>query len=232
MRGVTRCVAFLVVLCSIAGCGVKPKAATKVPTAKTPQTGAKAANGPETGASPAGKAASSPSAQASVPKTKKLDGAVSRVDVAKATIAIVPWIRKTKKWDEKHATLFRFTKSTMVEGESTATVGEIEAGAKAVKSAHLTGIGPGGVSGTPFKIKHMSQLLHRRATVYWGADGVVTKIELPYLFAGESLPAMVGSAGAAVAGSDNVKVRDLLPRDAAPGPTPEAGGSPGQPAPR
>ena len=139
-----------------------------------------------------------------------LSGAVSRVDVKNQEIAVVPWDKEKKIWDEEHPSIFKFTIQTKIEGETNATAGELKAGTKIVESFHLTGVSSEGLSGTKFEIKNMSQILHRRVTIHWDADSNLTKIELPYLFGGESMPGMGGNSGfSGTLDSDDVIVKDL-----------------------
>ena len=121
------------------------------------------------------------------PHIYKLDGAVSGIDVTKSTIVIVPWKSKQEIWDKEHPRLFTFVEGTVILGETSATVDEIKEGAKVVESYHITGISSEGIIRTKFEIKDLSQLLHRRVTVYWYANANLTSIGLPLLMPGESL---------------------------------------------
>jgi hypothetical protein len=137
--------------------------------------------------------------------TQDLTGAVCAIDKTDHTICVVPWDNANKRWDKSGVRSFKLTPATIIVGETKGTVSELDAGKVEIKSAHLTGIVSGRVSGTPFEIKSVAQILHRRVTVssVGSGDGAeASKLVLSYLFAGESLPAMVGNSGAQVFGDD------------------------------
>jgi hypothetical protein len=138
-----------------------------------------------------------------------IDGAVCGIDKANHTIKVIPWDKEKKLWDTKGIRIFKLMPETVIVGETTTTVADIDGGKGTVKSFHFTGFGPNGPTGTPFEIKEISQILHRRVTVSWSGDAEMpqaTKVGLPYLFAGESMPAMVGNSGAQAVGGDDVTV--------------------------
>jgi hypothetical protein len=139
--------------------------------------------------------------------SQDLNGAVCGVDKASHTVKVIPWDQAKKTWDRGGVRTIKLVPGTVVIGESKATVAELDAGKATIKSFHFAGMTSQGLAGTPFEIKDVSQILHRRVTVSFSgaADAPeVTKLALPYLFAGESMPAMVGNSGAQVVGSDDV----------------------------
>ncbi len=143
------------------------------------------------------------------PSEKKLSGCICGFDEAKSIVTVVPWDEDRKLWDSGNAKVFTYTEKTVIEGESKATVAELKNG-KVVKSFHLTGVSTSGLSGTPFEIRGLSQCINRRTTLHWSegkAVAVASRLELPYLFAGESMPAMVGNQGARAVGSDDCPCR-------------------------
>jgi hypothetical protein len=153
---------------------------------------------------------------AAVSEEPKVDGAVCNIDKVTHTMRIIPWDRGKQVWDSKNVRTFKLIPLTAIEGETKATVAELEGGKATIKSFHFTGMsiqgGAARATGTPFEIKDISQLLHRRATVSWVSSAQVpeaTRIGLPYLFGGESMPAMVGSSGAQTVGihSDDVTLK-------------------------
>src|SRR5579872_2932976 len=148
-------------------------------------------------------------APSKAPPEKKLSGCICRFDEAKTTVTVVPWDKDQKLWDAGNAKVFTYSDKTVIEGESKATVAEVKKGT-IVKSYHLTGLSARGVSGTPFEIKSLSQCINRRTTLHWSEDksvAVANRLELPYLFVGESMPAMVGNEGARAVGSDDCPCR-------------------------
>lgn len=140
---------------------------------------------------------------------KELSGCICGFDEAKSIVTVVPWDKDHKIWDSGNAKVFTYTEKTIIEGESKATVAEIKGGT-VVKSFHLTGFSTSGLSGIPFEIKRLSQCINRRTTLHWSEDKgvpVANRLELPYLFGGESMPAMVGNQGARAVGSDDCPCR-------------------------
>ncbi len=141
---------------------------------------------------------------------KKVDGCICELDAVKTTVKVIPWNVNKTAWDPANAMVFIYQDKTIIEGESTSTVAELKGG-KAVKSFHFTGISQGRMTGTPFEIKSLSECVGRRTTLYWVVDGsgtsVAIRMVLPYLFGGESMPAMVGDQGAHAVGSDNCPCR-------------------------
>jgi len=141
---------------------------------------------------------------------RELEGCICGFDVVKTTVKIVPWNMNETRWDTANTKVFVYQDKTTIEGESKATVAELKSG-KAVKSYHFTGISQGRMTGTPFEIKSLSECVGRRTTLHWVVDdkgtSVANRIELPYLFGGESMPAMVGGEGARAAGADDCPCR-------------------------
>jgi ankyrin repeat protein len=144
-------------------------------------------------------------------KSNELNGAVCGIDKTTLTIKVIPWDKQKETWDEQGIRAFKLTPETTIYGETKATVAELADGKAEIKSFHLTGIGQSGVTGTPFEIKDISQILYRRVTVMWTSGAKMpeaTTIELPYLFGGESMPGYIGSGGSfgSQIGSDDVIV--------------------------
>ena len=136
---------------------------------------------------------------------RELSGCICGFDELKTTLKIVPWNQNEKVWDSENAKVFAYTDGTTLVGESKATVAELKGG-KAVKSFHLTGFSMNGATGTPFEIKSLSACVGRRTRIHWVEEQgttVANSIELPYLFGGESLPAMIGNQNSQVVGSDD-----------------------------
>jgi hypothetical protein len=138
-------------------------------------------------------------------QTNTIDGCVCEVNKAATMLKVVPWNEQKKTWGQGAAQSFRFDDKTKITAENKLTVADVNAG-RAIKTYHFTGIQQGKLTGTPFEIKELSGLVGRRTTLHW-EDKATTRraveIVLPYLFAGESMPAMVGSDSAQAVGSDN-----------------------------
>jgi hypothetical protein len=189
----------------LAGCGERAK-----PQAPTPAKSEPVKAAPEKAAESAPERAAEK--QAPEPKAaepQKLDGAVCGVDKASDKIRVVRWDKDKGAWDKQSKRLFQLSPSTVIKGESEATVGDLDSGKATVKSMHLTGLGASGLTGSPFVINSITKLLHRRVTVEWSGSEevpVVTKLSLPYLFGGESMPAYTNGTSSSVAGSDDVNI--------------------------
>ncbi|MGD0629989.1 MAG: hypothetical protein ABR987_11570 [Terracidiphilus sp.] len=139
--------------------------------------------------------------QKKTPAGNQIKGCICRIDDTKSTITVVPWTGSI--WDAGSAKTFVYQDRTLIHGETEATIAQLKGG-RAIKSFHLTGISTNGISGDPFEINNLSQCVSRRTTLHWSDDkgvSVATRIDLPYLFDGESMPAMVGSQGARSIGS-------------------------------
>lgn len=142
---------------------------------------------------------------------QELKGCICAVeDVAgRVTVRILPWEAAKTDYILGAEKTFTCDPTTVIEGETSATVGELKAG-KTVQSAHLIGMTARGLASTPFEIESLPQLVGRRTTLTWVEDrGTLraTTIRLDYLFAGEDLAAIGGPGGAAVQGSDNCPCR-------------------------
>ena len=117
----------------------------------------------------------------------------------------MPWNKETKAWQFKAAQQFKYDDKTIISAENKLTVSEVSHG-QAIKTYHFIGISQHGPVGKPFEIKDLSALVGRRTTLRWAEEAgtrQAVEIELPYLFGGESMPAMVGSNSALMVGSDN-----------------------------
>ena len=154
---------------------------------------------------PANKKPDAPPAKTNTSAARVLSGCICGFDELKTTVAIVPWNIDSKAWDFDNPKVFVYTDHTNIEGESKATIADFKGG-KVVKSYHLTGFSMNGPTGSPFEIKRLADCVGRRTTLHWSEDKgakVADRIELPYLFGGESMPAMIGGQSSQVFGSDN-----------------------------
>lgn len=152
-------------------------------------------------------------------ENQRLYGAICDVDKATHTIKFVPWDKEKHVWDVHKVRAFKLMPETTIHGETRATVAELDSGTAIVKSFHLTGLSIDGgtqhVSGTPFEIKDISQLLHRRARMSWTGGAQIpeaTTVGLPYLLDGESMGGMMilggGTTGfQTIIRSDDVTVK-------------------------
>jgi hypothetical protein len=139
-----------------------------------------------------------------------LQGCICGFDEGKSTVTIVPWNENKHLWDSKSARVFVYQDKTTIEGENKATVADLRNG-KAVKAVHFKGISvSGGLSGTPFEVKRLSQCVGRRATLHWVDDkgtSIASRIELALVFGGESMAASIGTQSAQTAGPDDCPCR-------------------------
>lgn len=139
------------------------------------------------------------------PQTNTLDGCICEVNKAEAILKVVPWNKETKTWQFNAAQRIRYDDKTKISAENNLTVSDVSAG-QAIKTYHFLGFQQGKLAGKPFDIKDLSALVGRRTTLHWAEKAgtrQAVEIELPYLFGGESMPAMVGSDSAQMVGSDN-----------------------------
>lgn len=139
------------------------------------------------------------------PQTNTLDGCICEVNKSEGILKVVPWNREMKKWQFNAAQRFRYDDKTKISAENNLTVAEVMAG-KVINTYHFLGFQQGKLAGKPFDIKDLSGLVGRRTTLHWAEKAgkrQAVLIELPYLFGGESMPAMVGSNSAQMVGSDN-----------------------------
>ncbi len=127
--------------------------------------------------------------------TTELNGAICKIDVTNKTFRVVPWDGKTKTWKRDSIIALSWEDGTqLVSGTDRLTMAKFIGGKPLDKDT-----------------KDVSDLRGDKGDFYIekvGDKSVVRVVEIIFLFAGESMPAMVGSDSFKVVGSNKVHCDD------------------------
>jgi hypothetical protein len=139
----------------------------------------------------------------------QFSGCICGIDETKCSVYVIPWRKARKAWDPDNATVLIYQDDTIiegqiyrnneiVEGESQATVSELNGG-QVVKSLHLKGISSSGLEFTPFEIRRFSECVGHQTTLTWMTQNgapIAKRIKLDFFLPGESFAAMGGTDSA------------------------------------